>query len=828
VDSKFETSEFLETSIYFFEIPDSQNISNFEKIKNFQISNFQKYFFLPVLPTTFSQLIGLSCATFYSFHSCFTKETKQSFSLFSRKPWTFLFFHFIHPSQKMNSSTLQTFIPKDNVGLNLGKTTIYVYPHISEEMSNTEKAYSFLVNKSALESADVNPKVRLQSFSDLTGTTSLVGILQSRHVEFALGFIRRAASLTVRSYHGPNGLIIPGCNQANGSLKLTDGQTNVNRRPGDIQYAKIACDIVFNDLTPGNTQLHPFTFFIRLHMETQTVTNSLNQDVLLTTFFGPTDWATSHDQAVLDAIWDHPRSLKKPFYLIPPSIVDPNADAQVQIKECVDALETLTLTAAWDDIAAKVFAQICPNFVDDPAAIIQSIHQVSYDPSTPEKKIVLSVSQYFNAIQRLTSFLPKNTAWSIDVTQHFLSHLLVEVRDQMKGQGHVYDPATSSRAPFAQISALQRAFSAAILAETNLQRVRNIAQQEVKSTHAFHASLPANLSVAEKTMQKHQARECWGCGSPDHVYSDRTGTIFCPRGSEPAIKAKFDATRKDFQDRRKARSKKFSDKRKTASNVSTINLTLKDVDEDKLKALLSPTKKVKTTASGSPSKNYVTLSTFICLPTGISAKPLLPISVDTNLPHFLLPIGQPDNDSGFNISVAYDTCAVLCVGWSGFHLAVAKQYPHLVKSLTWAKDEYTPLTLSGVVSGDDADPALVEKLVTTLPAVIEYYMPYPSKQGHPTSFKVAIGDNVAVNTLIGMSMIRPAKFSLDLEDNVIDSGILDTEPFPVIYKQTNRSLPNLSALSSDSSNRTLTTFSKPHVSIETIKTCIEQAFPQRM
>jgi hypothetical protein len=114
----------------------------------------------------------------------------------------------------LNSSDLQSFVPKDNVSLNLGKTTIYVYPHISEEMSNNEKAYSFLVNKSSLMSADVNPKVRLQSFSDLTGTTSLVGILQARHVDHALSFIRRAQSFTVRSYHRPNGLIIPNCSDA--------------------------------------------------------------------------------------------------------------------------------------------------------------------------------------------------------------------------------------------------------------------------------------------------------------------------------------------------------------------------------------------------------------------------------------------------------------------------------------------------------------------------------------------------------------------------------------------------------------------------------------
>jgi hypothetical protein len=79
------------------------------------------------------------------------------------------------------------------------------------------------------------------------------------------------------------------------------------------------------------------------------VLSSLGADIQLTTFFGPHDWAMSNDQMVLEAIWDHPRSLRKPFYLIPPATVNANADAQIQIKECVDTLETLTLTATWDN-----------------------------------------------------------------------------------------------------------------------------------------------------------------------------------------------------------------------------------------------------------------------------------------------------------------------------------------------------------------------------------------------------------------------------------------------------------------------------------------------
>ncbi len=60
-------------------------------------------------------------------------------------------------------------------------------------------------------------------------------------------------------------------------------------------------------------------------------------------------------------------------------------------------------------------------------------------------------------------------------------------------------------------------------------------------------------------------------------------------------------------------------------------------------------------------------------------------------------------------------------------------------------------------------------------------MPFLTKEGHKTTLKIALGFNVSVNTIIVMPIIRPAKLSLDLVDNVVKSGILDTKPFLVIY-----------------------------------------------
>jgi hypothetical protein len=43
-----------------------------------------------------------------------------------------------------------------------------------------------------------------------------------------------------------------------------------------------------------------------------------------------------------------------------------------------------------------------------------------------------------------------------------------------------------------------------------------------------------------------------------------------------------------------------------------------------------------------------------------------------------------------------------------------------------------------------------------------------------------------------MSIIRPAKLSLDLSGDVMEAGALDTIPFPIIYKPTIRTMPNFS------------------------------------
>eukprot|EP00978_Attheya_sp_CCMP212_P035329 scaffold153174_cov57-Attheya_sp.AAC.1 len=153
------------------------------------------------------------------------------------------------------------------------------------------------------------------------------------------------------------------------------------------------------------------------------------------------------------------------------------------------------------------------------------------------------------------------------------------------------------------------------------------------------------------------------------------------------------------------------------------------MDDDEVEAFLSsksPSKAAKKDSSTGDSQCFTLM--VDCYSSNNNDKPLLPINIDPQLPHIKIGVGSLSDAMSLALSVVYDTAAVVNVGNADFHLAFAKQFPHTVKSIIWAEDKFTQLTLSGVVSkGKDDKQAAV--LSTSLPVVIEYHMPYKSKAG---------------------------------------------------------------------------------------------------
>ena len=145
-------------------------------------------------------------------------------------------------------------------------------------------------------------------------------------------------------------------------------------------------------------------------------------------------------------------------------------------------------------------------------------------------------------------------------------------------------------------------------------------------------------------------------------------------------------------------------------------------------------------------------------------KPQLEIPIHPILPTINLLIGSSDSSFIPAIPVMVDSGASLCIGYSGYILAIAKAYPFLVKSIVHASDDRAPITLSGAVSSDKETQG--PQVTTNLPVVVEFFIPLFTKTGEPTSIKVACGPGVSVNFIVGL-------LSIDFNNSVIESKTLD-------------------------------------------------------
>jgi hypothetical protein len=186
--------------------------------------------------------------------------------------------------------------------------------------------------------------------------------------------------------------------------------------------------------------------------------------------------------------------------------------------------------------------------------------------------------------------------------------------------------------------------------------------------------------------------KCWGCDQTGHRFANKQGQITCPNKDKPGVQDRAAKARKDFNERLQKREQE-SKKKRGVNNMLTEAFGSLTRDEIRaLVALSSPAKKTKNSPNGA-------VQTFtVCFEVNSSVKPMLPISIESNLPHIVMPIGQNLASSPFSLLVAYDTCAACNVGYLGHHLPIAEKFPELVKSLVYAEDKYAPLTLSGIVT----------------------------------------------------------------------------------------------------------------------------------
>jgi hypothetical protein len=552
-------------------------------------------------------------------------------------------------------------------------------------------------------------------------------------------------------------------------------------------------------------------------------------------FNGPSSWLTdlnSHDDLTRFLSPHGPTPQLTPFLLSQPAF-DSNI-AKMDTKAFKNSFDTLVVELAYEPLKKVIFDYVCPSIKNEPFQLFQAVCQEALDPTDPTKRTRISVQQYADIFNGLMRSLSSDSEWLVDVHEYFMKNLASDIREKMESDGYRVHMHSTSKLPFNQIKLMETARQKALHAEKSLHSQAKMIQTQLQNSHSFLTNAegqPVYLSPAEKTITHYKDSNgklppstgvkpvtCWGCGKNTHRWYDKVlKKVVCPDGTNPAYIKAAALAKKQFTQKVKDRMKAMRERNDPAQknrralieallssdgNVIIQNNTDTDADASTISGsttstnnrhvtfTLTPSNGDKDTSNPSPTKKIKIGNTCFNLITSASVlnttngKEPLPISLHPDLPHIKLLLGEPDSEFNPALLGIIDTGATLTVGYSDYVLGIAESFPQLVKSIVWAEDRYCPIELNGV--GSDSN----KMGSNTLSAVVTFHMPYLTNNNHSTSLSIAIGKNVAVNVLIGMSFISNAQLIIDPSDKVAEAKMLQCQPFEIIFKQVSRGKPN--------------------------------------
>ncbi len=197
------------------------------------------------------------------------------------------------------------------------------------------------------------------------------------------------------------------------------------------------------------------------------------------------------------------------------------------------------------------------------------------------------------------------------------------------------------------------------------------------------------------------------------------------------------------------------------------------------------------TLAATPAKSATTKPTAKCIVFLYDAqalntdihRPVLLVSIQSIMPHIHLQLGTDLNDSSSpSIRYVVDTPAALCTGNYHFFAAIAKRYPQCVAKI-FLPEDYSPIILSGIVQNN------ADAITTDLAVAFQFHLPYLTKDGSTTSFVVAIGPQVSINTVLGLPLIIATGMIINFDDEVVEAKHLDCPPFKIDFLRATKTIP---------------------------------------
>ena len=160
----------------------------------------------------------------------------------------------------------------------------------------------------------------------------------------------------------------------------------------------------------------------------------------------------------------------------------------------------------------------------------------------------------------------------------------------------------------------------------------------------------------------------------------------------------------------------------------------------------------------------------------------MPITVHNGLPCIDLTLGPLNDASSVTLAVLWDSCAALNSGNLQFHCWIMHQYPHLVSEFIMFNDHnpFEPIKLSGAVTNPDNYDIDTHGQLT---GIIRYFTPYLDLHNQPITISFGLGENVAVNSIIGWPAILDMNMDLSISSMTVISHTLQCN-FPITCRQS--------------------------------------------
>jgi hypothetical protein len=424
----------------------------------------------------------------------------------------------------------------------------------------------------------------------------------------------------------------------------------------------------------------------------------------------------------------------------------------------------------------------------------------------------LSVLEYHKALLQGASPFLDQPVFQYNLANHFVHHLEPAIREKFanKCKDHLTFADLSRDAQMRQLAKYLRI---ATECEKDIASTKRVINSTIGDTHSFvhkfmnavGMPIPTDLkttdlgflSAAEKTLQRYKddqrghlrdlvkkVDECWGCKGP-HLWRDRrTKEICCPNKDVPGVAERATKMHKQYLEDLKKKKGGWVQKNK----IKFAQLT----DEQKeigrqyfLQQAQTLTAVPHSVAPASTNTSVVTADTgarsypVVVIHNSRSCKPILPVSVDGQLPHITVVLGHLDDplEDCASVRALFDSGASLSSGSESFWLPLLKGHPNVVEDVfTSDKGEFQPIILGGIVCNTDGD---MSGHTTELTLVVQLRLRYETKNHQPVFHTIAIGKSVGVNTIFGKPFIKSLQCTYDCYNNTVEAGLLNAPPFKI-------------------------------------------------